>query len=60
MRARSPIGWLTRWADWFETRGVYVPGEESRAVDPWRDFGWLIVAWVAGLAMFILFFALAV
>ncbi|SEE17798.1 hypothetical protein SAMN04489729_6591 [Amycolatopsis lurida] len=60
MASRSPIRWLTRWADWFEERGVYVPGEESRAVDPMRDFGWLIVAWVSGLAIFILFFAFAV
>jgi hypothetical protein len=59
MRVRSPLGWLTRWTDWFETRGVYVPGEENRAIDPWRDFGWLIIAWVAGLAIFILFFAFA-
>ncbi len=51
---------MTRWADWFEERGVYVPGEESRAVDPVRDFGWLLVAWASGLAIFILFFAFAV
>lgn len=60
MRKGNPIGWLAHWADWFERRGVYVPGEESRSVDPWRDFGWLIVAWVVGLALFILFFAIAV
>jgi hypothetical protein len=60
MRLRNPVSWLAHWADWFETRGVYVPGEESRSVDPWRDFGWLIVAWVVGLAIFILFFAIAV
>jgi hypothetical protein len=60
LRICNPISWLERWADWFERRGVYVPGEGSRAVDPWRDFGWLIVAWVAGLALFILFFAIAV
>jgi hypothetical protein len=60
MRVRGPLGWLTRWTDWFETRGVYVPGEENHAINPWRDFGWLIVAWVAGLAIFILFFAFAV
>ena len=40
--------------------GVYVPGEESRAVDPVRDFGWLMASWVAGVAIFILLFALAV
>lgn len=57
---RNPLRLLVRFADWFEMRGVYVPGEESRAVDPWRDFGWLIVAWLAGLAIFVLFLAWAV
>ncbi|QWF82607.1 hypothetical protein [Amycolatopsis sp. CA-230715] len=52
-------GLLGRWADWFEQRGVYVPGEDNRTVSPWRDFGWLIIAWLAGLAAFVLFFALA-
>ena len=60
MSSRNPLGWLARWADWFEARGVYVPGEESRAVDPIRDFGWLMTAWVVGVAIFILLFALAV
>ncbi|MFJ1760994.1 MULTISPECIES: hypothetical protein [unclassified Amycolatopsis] len=60
MASRNPLGWFARWADWFEERGVYVPGEESRAVDPVRDFGWLMAAWVAGVAIFILLFALAV
>lgn len=60
MPTRKPFQWITRWADWFENRGVYVPGEESRAVDPVRDFGWLMAAWVAGVAIFILLFALAV
>jgi hypothetical protein len=56
----SPLSWLRRWTDWFENRGVYIPGEESRAVDPVRDFGWLMVAWGAGVAVFILLFAFAV
>jgi hypothetical protein len=60
MASRNPLGWFARWADWFEERGVYVPGEESRAVAPVRDFGWLMAAWVAGVAIFILLFALAV
>ncbi|KAA9162134.1 hypothetical protein FPZ12_012950 [Amycolatopsis acidicola] len=47
------------WADWFEQRGVYVPGEENHTVDPWRDFGWLIVVWVIGVGGFILLFAMA-
>ncbi|HJQ46925.1 MAG TPA: hypothetical protein VJ870_11475 [Amycolatopsis sp.] len=50
---------VLRWADWFEERGVYVPGDDSHTVDPWRDFGWLIVAWLIGIGAFILFFALA-
>ncbi|SED50865.1 hypothetical protein SAMN04489727_8153 [Amycolatopsis tolypomycina] len=60
MASRNPLRWVARWADWFEERGVYAPGEESRAVDPVRDFGWLMTAWVAGVAIFILLFALAV
>lgn len=60
MSSLNPVRWFTRWADWFENRGVYVPGEESRAVDPIRDFGWLMAAWVFGVAIFILLFALAV
>ncbi|MCU1683308.1 MAG: hypothetical protein JWQ81_4047 [Amycolatopsis sp.] len=56
---RNPVGFLARWADWFEARGVYVPGEETRAVNPWRDFGWLIIAWLVGLGVFVLFFAFA-
>lgn len=59
-----PVSDLLRWpercADWFEQRGVYVPGEDNRGVDPWRDWGWLIVVWLAGLAVFILVLALAV
>jgi hypothetical protein len=50
---------MGRWADWFEQRGVYVPGEDNHTVDPWRDFGWLIVVWMVGVGAFILFFALA-
>ncbi|MDT8911737.1 hypothetical protein [Amycolatopsis sp. PS_44_ISF1] len=60
MAKRSPMSWLNQLTDWFESRGVYIPGEESRAVDPVRDFGWLMVAWGAGVAVFILLFAFAV
>jgi len=60
MPSRNPLRWFAQWADWFEERGVYVPGEESRSVDPVRDFGWLMVAWAVGVAIFILLFALAV
>ncbi|MFC4004806.1 hypothetical protein ACFS2C_23990 [Prauserella oleivorans] len=59
MSARNPLRWPGLLADWFEMRGVYVPGEDNRLVDPWRDWGWLIVGWLATLAVFILLFALA-
>lgn len=59
MPGRNPLGWMSRWADWFEQRGVYVPGEDNHTIDPWRDFGWLIVVWVIAVGGFILFFALA-
>jgi hypothetical protein len=59
MPTRNPFRWLVRVADWFEQRGVYVPGEDNHTVDPWRDFGWLIVVWVIAIGAFILFFAVA-
>lgn len=59
MRTLNPLHWAGRLADWFDSRGVYVPGEESREVEPWRDFGWMIVAWIVALGMLVLFFALA-
>jgi hypothetical protein len=45
--------------DWFEARGVYVPGEDNRAISPWRDFGWLIATWLVTVGLFVIFFALA-
>ena len=45
--------------DWFEQRGVYVPGEDNRAISPWRDFGWLIATWLVTVGVFVIFFALA-
>ncbi len=60
MAGRRLLRWPNRWADWFEKRGVYVPGEDNRVVDPWRDWGLVIVIWLAGLAVFILVFAIAV
>lgn len=45
--------------DKFEARGVYVPGEDNRAVSPWRDFGWLIATWLVTVGVFVIFFALA-
>lgn len=60
MSSRNPLRWFAKWADWFEERGVYVPGEESRAVDPVRDFGWLMTAWFAGVAVLIVVLSFAV
>lgn len=53
-----PLGWFLRWADWFEARGVYVPGEDNRALSAWRDFGWLIAGWLIVVSMFVVFFAI--
>lgn len=58
-RARfHPLGWFLRWADWFEARGVYVPGEDNRTLSAWRDFGWLIAGWLIVVSMFVVFFAI--
>jgi hypothetical protein len=50
---------VLRLIDRFEARGVYVPGEDSKAISPWRDFGWLIASFLVTVSVFILFFALA-
>ncbi|MDQ3786131.1 MAG: hypothetical protein M3422_02675 [Actinomycetota bacterium] len=50
---------FVRLVDRFEESGVYVPGEDNKAISPWRDFGWLIAAFMITVAVFILFFALA-
>jgi len=50
---------LVRLVDRFEERGVYVPGEDNKAISPWRDFGWLIAGFLVTVAVFVLFFALA-
>jgi hypothetical protein len=55
----NPLYWVVRWADWFEARGVYVPGEDSRSLSPWRDFGWLFAAWMVSVAALIVLFAVA-
>lgn len=54
----NPLGWFVRWADWFEERGVYVPGEDSRSLSTWRDFGWLIVGGLIAVSAFVVFFAI--
>jgi hypothetical protein len=48
-----------RFVDRFEARGVYVPGDDSKAISPLRDYGWLIAAFLGTVAVFVLFFALA-
>lgn len=58
MRGSDLVWWPKRCVDWFEQRGVYVPGEDNREIDLWRDWGWLIVVWLAGIAVFILVLAL--
>lgn len=59
MRMPRSISAVLRLVDRFEARGVYVPGEDKGAISPWRDFGWLIAAWLITVGMFVVFFALA-
>ena len=54
----NPLSWFVRWADWFESRGVYVPGEDSRSLSTLRDFGWLIVGWLIAVSAFVVLFAI--
>ncbi len=58
-RLGNPLGFLVHWVEWFESRGVYVPGEDSRSLSPWRDFGWIMVAWLLVVAAFVVMFAVA-
>lgn len=59
MRAINPWRVVTNLADWFEVRGVYVPRRDTAQVQPWREFGWLLIGWLLGLTLFVLVFALA-
>ncbi|WP_424184677.1 hypothetical protein ACOBQX_22640 [Actinokineospora sp. G85] len=63
MRVPRPIAAVLRLVDRFEERGTHAPGAEDRVdnrpVVPWRDFGWLIAAWLVGVGVFVLFFAFA-
>jgi hypothetical protein len=54
----NPVSWFMRWANWFEARGVYVPGEDNRGLSTWRDFGWLIAGWLIAVSAFVVFFAI--
>lgn len=55
----NPLRWVLDLVEWFEDRGVYVPGDDSGVVRPWRAFGWIFVGWIFTLGLFILLFALA-
>lgn len=59
MRTPRPVSAVLELVDWFEARGVYVPGEDNGPVSTWRDFGWLIATWLVTVGMFVVFFALA-
>ncbi|MDV6011825.1 hypothetical protein [Haloechinothrix sp. LS1_15] len=59
MRTANPLRLIAGLADWFEMRGVYVPGKDTAQVQPWREFGWLFIVWVLAVVLFILLFALA-
>jgi hypothetical protein len=58
-RSANPFAAIARTVEWFDSRGVYVPGEDSRSLSPWRDFGWIIIAWLITVAAFIVLFAVA-
>ena len=58
-RTKNPFTLIARTVEWFDSRGVYVPGEDSRSLSPWRDFGWIIIAWLVTVAAFIVLFAFA-
>lgn len=58
-RSANPFVYLARSVEWFESRGVYVPGEDSRSLSPWRDFGWIIIAWLVTVAALIVLLAVA-
>jgi len=55
----EPFRRILNLIDWFEARGVYTPGEDTRPVSPWRDFGWLIATWLVTVGMLVVFFAIA-
>lgn len=55
----NPLRWVRDSIEWFEERGVYVPGDDSGTVQPWRAFGWIFVGWIVALGLFVLLFAIA-
>jgi hypothetical protein len=56
----NPLTLVVRWADWFESRGVYVPGEDNRPLSPMRDFGWHIAAWMVTVGALVVLLAVAI
>jgi len=56
----NPLALVVYWADWFESRGVYVPGEDNQSLSPWRDFGWLIAAWMVTVGALVVLLAAAI
>lgn len=59
MRVPNPLRLVQRWVDWFESRGGYVPGEDSRVIHPGREFGWLITTWLVAVALLIVLLSVA-
>lgn len=58
-RGRNPLALFLRWVDWFEQRGVYTPGADSRPLSPWRDFSGWITFWLITVGLLIVVFAMA-
>jgi hypothetical protein len=59
MRTRRVFSSLLHLVERFEARGIYVPGEDNKAISPWKDFAWLITGFLIAVALFILLFAFA-
>ena len=59
MRTPRVFAAVLRLVDRFEARGIYVPGEDNKKISPWRDFGWLFIAFLIAVAVFVLLFAFA-
>ncbi|MBO0839684.1 MAG: hypothetical protein J2O49_02550 [Sciscionella sp.] len=55
----NPVALFVRLVNWFETRGVYLPGEEAQSLSPWRDLGWPIALLLVSIGLFLVFFAIA-
>lgn len=58
-RGRNPVALFVRWVDWFERRGAYVPGADTRPLSAWRDFSWWITGWLVTVGLLVLVFAMA-